>query len=86
MLKAMTLRIHRDQPVTRICGCLLGIGFVLIGAYALLGADANVSEVSHERAVSFGVTAVIIGVLAVLCSLLVKDLSNIWCRHPRRWG
>ena len=81
----MALRIHRDQPVTRICGCLMGIGFVLIGAYALLGSDAVVSEVSRERAAGFGVTAVIIGVIAVLCSLLVQDLSNIWCRHPRRW-
>jgi len=81
----MALHIHRDQPVTRICGSLLGIGFILIGAYALLGADAVVSEVSRERATGFGVTAVIIGVIAVLCSLLVEDLSNIWCRHPRRW-
>jgi hypothetical protein len=39
----------------------------------------------HDRAMGFGVTAIIIGVIAVLCSLLVKDLSDIWCRHPRRW-
>ena len=42
-------------------------------------------EISYDRAVGFGVTAVIVGIIAVLCSLLVKDLSNIWCRHPRRW-
>jgi hypothetical protein len=33
----------------------------------------------------FGTTAIVIGIIAVLCSLLVKDLSNIWCRHPPRW-
>lgn len=81
----MALRIHTSQPVIRICGCLTGVGFVLIGAYSLIGSQTLASEVSHERAVGFGVTAVIVGVIAILCSLLVEDLSNIWCRHPRRW-
>ena len=81
----MPLRIHRDQPVMRICGILLGIGFVLLGVFSALGAGELSEEVSYDRAVGFGVTAVIVGIIAVLCSLLVKDLSNIWCRHPRRW-
>ncbi len=81
----MSLRIHRDQPVMRICGTLLGIGFVLLGVFSALGAGELGEEISYDRAVGFGVTAVIVGILAVLCSLLVKDLSNIWCRHPRRW-
>ena len=81
----MPLRIHRDQPVMRICGTLLGIGFVLLGVFSALGAGELGEEISYDRAVGFGVTAVIVGILAVLCSLLVKDLSNIWCRHPRRW-
>ena len=34
----MRLRIHRNQPAIRICGTLLGIGFVLLGIYAILGA------------------------------------------------
>jgi len=42
-------------------------------------------EINGDRAMGFGWTAIIIGVIAVLCSLLVKDLSDIWCRHPRRW-
>ena len=69
----------------RICGTLLGIGFVLLGAFSVLGAGEPSTEVSHDRAMGFGVTAVIIGIIAVLCSLLVKDLSDIWCRNPRRW-
>ena len=81
----MTLRIQRDQPLTRICGSLLGIGFMLIGAYAILGVDDSASEVIRERAMGFGTAAIIIGIIAVACSLLVADLSNIWCRHPRRW-
>ena len=81
----MPLRIHRDQAVIRICGCLLGIGFVLIGAFSILGGSEFGSEISYERVAGFGATAIFIGIIAVLCSLLVKDLSNIWCRHPRRW-
>lgn len=80
----MALRIHRDQPVTRILGTLFGIGFVLVGAFAILGADEYAAPASYDRAIGFGVTAIVIGILAVLCSLLVKDLSDIWCRPPRR--
>lgn len=80
----MRLRIHRDQPAIRICGTLLGIGFVLLGMYSILGAGAHDAEAIRERAMGFGITAVIIGVIAVICSLLVQDLSDIWCRHPRR--
>ena len=81
----LSLRIHRDQPVMRISGTLMGIGFVLLGAFSVLGAVELGTAVDQERAMGFGITAIIIGVIAVLCSLLVKDLSNIWCRHPRRW-
>jgi hypothetical protein len=58
---------------------------VLLGLFSALGAGKLGGEASVDRAVGFGVTAVIVGIIAVLCSLLVKDLSNIWCRHPRRW-
>lgn len=81
----MPLRIRRDQPVTRICGTLMGVGFVLIGAFSIAGAGEYATGVSYERAIGFGTAAVVIGIIAVICSLLVKDLSNIWCRHPRRW-
>ena len=82
----MPLRIHRDQPVMRICGTLLGLGFVAIGAYSLIGGADLADAVAHERAMGFGFASIVIGIIAVGCSLLVKDLSNIWCRHPRRWG
>lgn len=81
----MPLHIQRDQPITRICGTLLGIGFVLMGAFAILGADEYATGAGHERALGFGTTAIIVGIIAIFCSLLVKDLSNIWCRQPRRW-
>jgi uncharacterized membrane protein YgdD (TMEM256/DUF423 family) len=81
----MSLRIYRDQPIMRISGALTGIAFVLVGAFSVLGAADLATEVTRERALGFGTTAIIVGAIAVLCSLLVKDLSDIWCRHPRRW-
>lgn len=77
--------MHRDQPVIRICGTLLGIGFVVMGLYSILGGADIGTDVIRERATGFGITAIVVGVIAILCSLLVKDLSDIWCRHPRRW-
>lgn len=81
----MSLRIHLDQLIIRICGTLLGLGFVIVGLFSMLGAEGLGAGINHDRAVGFGMTAIIVGIIAVLCSLLVKDLSNIWCRHPRRW-
>ena len=69
----------------RACGTLLGIGFVLIGVFSLAGAGEHVTGIVQERATGFGITAIVVGVIAVVCSLLVKDLNDIWCRHPRRW-
>lgn len=80
----MSLRIHRDQPAMRICGTLVGTGFVLLGTFSVLGAGDLGEGVNHDRAVGFGATAIIVGIIAVLCSVLVRDLNAIWCRHPRR--
>lgn len=81
----MPLRVHRDQPIMRTCGSLLGIGFIVVGVFSILGAEEMGAQINDDRAMGFGITAIIIGVIAVLCSLLVKDLSDIWCRQPRRW-
>lgn len=80
------MRVYRDQPLTRACGTLLGIGFILIGSYATLGGGDQVDELTRDRAFWFGVTAIIGGVFAILSSLCVKKLDNIWCRPPKRWG
>lgn len=79
------MRIHRDQPLIRICGTLLGVGFLAIGTYAVVGSAGVADEIARDRAFWFGVTAVIGGIFAVLASLFVENLSDIWCRQPRRW-
>ncbi len=76
--------IHRDQPAVRICGTLLGIGFLVLGFYAMFGAGEEVSEFAKDRAFWFGVCASVAGLGAVIASVGVKRLDNIWCAPPRR--
>ena len=78
------MRIHRDDLLTRVLGSLTGAGFVAIGLFAMLGAGPEVESAVRERAFWFGATATFIGVLAIGCSWLARDLSGIWCRPPRR--
>ncbi len=78
----MALRIHRDRLATRIAGSALGVGFLLMGAYALLGGE-GVDAVVRERAAGFGVCAIVAGVAAAGVSWLVERLDNIWCAPPR---
>jgi uncharacterized membrane protein HdeD (DUF308 family) len=79
------MRIHRDQPWTRAAGTLLGVGFIFIGTYAIVGGTEVANEYTRDRALWFGITAIIGGAIAVVASLCVKKLDNIWCRPPRRW-
>ncbi len=78
------MRIHHDRLATRVAGSLLGVGFLLIGLYALAGAGEMVDAAARGRVVGFGVCAVIAGLVATPVSWLVKRLDNIWCAPPRR--
>ena len=77
------MRIHRNQPVMRILGTLIGAGFLAMGAYAIFGADDSVPAFVKERAWWFGVCALLAGLWAVAVSWLDPDLSGVWCRPPR---
>jgi len=77
------VRIHTNQLAIRVLGTLTGLGFLAVGLYALLGADAGVAEPLRERAAWFGLTALVGGVWAVGVSWLDADLSGVWCRPPR---
>jgi hypothetical protein len=78
------VRIYTSQLAIRCLGTLIGLGFLAIGAYAMLGADGSVAALALERAWWFGLTAVVGGVWAIGVSWLDPDLSGVWCRSPRR--
>jgi len=77
-------RLHTNQLAIRVLGTCTGIGFLAIGAYAMFGADDSVAAALRERALWFGITALIGGVWAIGVSWLDPDLSGVWCRPPRQ--
>ena len=79
------MKIYRDNLGFRLFASLIGVMFLAVGAYALLGGDETVTAVQRERANGFGWTAIIGGVCALGLTWFVQDLSNIWCRPPKRW-
>lgn len=80
----MQLRVHTNQLAMRVLGTLTGTGFLAVGAYAMFGADDSIAAVLRERALWFGITALIGGVWAIGVSWLDPDLSGVWCRPPRQ--
>ena len=78
------VRIHTDRPAIRVLGTLTGLGFLAVGGYAVFGADPGVAEAMRERALWFGITAIVGGVWAIAVSWLEADLSGVWCRPPPR--
>ena len=77
------VRLHHNQPVMRILGTLIGVGFLAMGAFAMFGADDSVPAFVKERAWWFGASASIAGAWAIAVSWLDPDLSGVWCRPPR---
>jgi hypothetical protein len=79
-----SVRIYTNQLAFRCLGTLTGLGFLAIGAYAMLGGGDSVAPAALERAWWFGVTALVGGAWAIGVSWLDPDLSGVWCRAPRR--
>jgi hypothetical protein len=73
------------QWPVRLVGSLFGLAAGLIGLLSLLGAPGP-GLVQHERATGFGVTALVIGAVALLGSLGVRDARALWYCSPRRWA
>ena len=68
----------------RLAGSLFGLGAGLAGLLSLLG-TSDLSDLERERATGFGIAALVIGAVAVLGSLGVRDAQALWYCAPRRW-
>jgi hypothetical protein len=73
----------RQWPL-RIVGSLFGIGAGLIGLFSLLGMGDQ-PQLTRERAVGFGIAALVVGVVALIGSLTARDVHALWYCAPRRW-
>jgi hypothetical protein len=76
--------VHTDRLVARLVGTAFGLGYGCIGAYALLGSFEQPDIVVQDRAFWFGVTALVVGGVAVAMSWLEERLDLVWCADPRR--
>jgi hypothetical protein len=73
-----------DQRLARLLGTVVGAGFCLLGACAV--ARAWDLPDPGERVLWYGITSMIVGLVAIVGSWWVEDAERIWCRHPaRRW-
>ena len=74
----------RQWPV-RLVGSLFGLAAAAVGVWSLLG-GSDLSALERERAAGFGVAALVVGAVALLGSLGVRDAHALWYCSPRRWA
>ena len=55
----------------------------LFGAFLYFGAPAELAAAVRERAAGFGITLMVVGVIAIAGSL--GGAERLWYRKPERW-
>ena len=75
---------RRDEWPLRIAGSLFGLGCCAIGLFSIFGGSKTLPELNRERALGFGITAIVVGLVALVGSL-TGDAHRLWYCMPRRW-
>lgn len=73
----------RQWPL-RLVGSLFGVGAGVVGLFSLLG-GLDQPEPGRERAIGFGIVALVVGAVALIGSLAARDVHALWYCSPRRW-
>lgn len=69
----------------RLVGSLFGLGAWAVGLYSLLGGSEAKPGLGAERALGYGVVALVVGTVAIIGSLATRDVHALWYCTPRRW-
>ena len=77
------LRRDNAWPL-RIAGSLFGLGCCAVGLFSMFGGGESLPELNRERALGFGVAAIVVGLVALIGSL-AGDARRLWYCMPRRW-
>ena len=77
--------LRTDNLVMRVGGTVMGVFFLVAGAYALTGLDRAGNLNDRDRVLWFGITMLIGGVLAIAFAWLEPRLNQVYCATPRRW-
>jgi hypothetical protein len=85
-LNARELKVlwRRDEWPLRIAGSLFGLGCCAVGLFSIFGGGEILPELNRERALGFGVAAIVVGLVALIGSL-AGDAHRLWYCMPRRW-
>jgi hypothetical protein len=75
---------QRDQWPLRIAGSLFGLGCCAVGLFSVFGGGEALPELNRERALGFGIAAIVVGLVALIGSL-TGDAHRLWYCMPRRW-
>jgi hypothetical protein len=75
---------RRVEWPLRIAGSLFGLACCAIGLFSIFGGSETLPELNRERALGFGITAVVVGLVALVGSL-TGDAHRLWYCMPRRW-
>jgi hypothetical protein len=74
----------RNQWPLRLAGSLFGLGCCAIGLFSIFGGGDQLPELNRERAFGFGIVAIVVGLVALIGSLM-SDAHALWYCMPRRW-
>lgn len=77
--------LGHGQWLLRALGVLFGLGLCALGGFSYFGGGPSLPEPVEERAVGFGITLMVIGVIAIAGSLLARRVDRLWYRKPPRW-
>lgn len=83
------MKFHKNQIVVRVLGTAMGIGFLLVGGFSLIGPSVffddptALSAYAQDRAIGFGIAAIVGGIWAIAVSWLDSDLGGVWCKPPK---
>jgi len=78
------VRRQSNQWPLRIAGSLFGLGCCAIGLFSIFGGGEQLPELNRERALGFGVAAIVVGLVALIGSI-TADAHRLWYCMPRRW-
>jgi hypothetical protein len=73
------------QWLLRALGVLFGLGLCALGAFSYFGGGPSLPQPVEQRAVGFGITLVVVGLIAIAGSLLARRVDRLWYRKPPRW-
>ncbi len=84
MGSAAAVGFQVNSLVSRIFGTVIGVGMAAFGVVALNFTPDAPDPALADRAFWYGITLIAAGTLAVALTWLAPDLTNIWCRPPKR--